>query len=148
MRGRTPLLPFAACCRSPLAACCCWLTFWPTLVGAEGPAGYSVVNGFTLSDPEKCKDAKKDGDSAGRCGNLGGAPRLKEGGAKTCGGSASGYSACVTEAAAACDGDAKCFSFIVPSVGRPGNNWYTYSASVANAAPNVDWDIYWKPPSM
>ena len=73
---------------------------------------------------------------------LGGA--LKNGGADTCKGSASGYDACVKEAADACSSDPACYSFIVPSVGQPGTNWATYAASVGNAAPNNDWDLYHK----
>jgi hypothetical protein len=121
-----------------VALCCC-----EPHASAEGPAGFELLSGHTLSDSEKCGDSngKKLGPDD-RCGNLNGG--LKTGGEHTCKGSASGYAACVTEAAAACAGDPACFSFIVPSVGQPGTNWATYTASVGNAAPNKDWDVYHK----
>ena len=113
---------------------------------ADTPSGFELINGYTLSDSEKCGDSDGKQLKNGRCGNLGGA--LKSGGAATCKGSASGYAACVKEAADACSGDPACFSFIVPSVGQPGTNWNTFAASVANAAPNKDWDVYYKPVRM
>ena len=113
---------------------------------ADGPAGYNVASGYTLSDSEKCGlPAEGKTQKDGRCGNLGGA--LKSDGKKVCGGSATGYATCVKDAATACTADPACYSFIVPSIGQPGNNWATYSASVGNAAPNKDWDVYYKSPS-
>ena len=114
---------------------------WRPVLG-EGPAGFDVVHSYTISDSEKCGDSNGKQLKDGRCGNLGGA--LKNGGANTCKGSATGYDACVKEAAAACSSDPACYSFIVPSVGQPGTNWATYAASVGNAAPNKDWDLYHK----
>jgi|EP01043_Picozoa_sp_COSAG02_P030230 hypothetical protein len=107
-----------------------------------GPVGFDVIHSYTLSDSEKCGDSDGKQLKDGRCGNLGGA--LKNGGTDTCKGSATGYDVCVKEAADACSGDPACYSFIVPSVGHPGNNWATYAASAGNAAPNDDWDLYHK----
>jgi hypothetical protein len=101
----------------------------------EPPAGYAAMHAHTMSDGD-CHLAQ--------CGNLDG--QLEQGGGKTCTEHAAGNAKCVADASASCDADPHCWSFIVPVVGRSGNNWGTYRAGLGNVAPNPDWTTYYKRP--